>query len=74
MHKKGIKRTNIFTDEAVNRLIDRLATPLQFEQHLRLAFDETFRAGQKPVTAEIIEFCPGQGYQCSRTHPDPARL
>lgn len=53
--KKGTKRTDIFTDEAIDRLTDCLATPLQIGQHLRLAFDEAFRAGQKPVTAEIID-------------------
>ena len=32
----------------------RLATPLQFAEHLDRAFEAGFRTGQKPVTAEII--------------------
>lgn len=39
----------------VNELAERLATPLQIEQHLRLAFEEAYRIGQKLVTAEIID-------------------
>ena len=32
----------------------RLNTPLQFAEHLNRAFEAGFRAGQKPVTAEIV--------------------
>ena len=53
--KKGIKRPGIFTDAAIDQLIDRRLTPLRIEQHIRRAVDEAVRAGQKPVTAEIID-------------------
>jgi hypothetical protein len=52
--KKGIKRADVITDEALAQWAERLATPLQIEQHLRLAFDEGYRIGQKPVETEII--------------------
>ena len=35
-------------------LVERLVTPLQIVQHLILAFEEGYRIGQKPVTAEVI--------------------
>lgn len=53
--KKGIKRADVITDEALAQLAERLTTPLQIEQHLRLAFDEAYRIGQKPVENEIID-------------------
>jgi type II secretory pathway predicted ATPase ExeA len=53
--KKGIKRADVITDEALVQLAERLTTPLQIEQHLRLAFDEAYRIGQKPVENEIID-------------------
>jgi len=53
--KKGVKRTDIFTDDALARLTERLTTPLQIEQHLRLAFEEAYRIGQKPVETDIID-------------------
>ncbi|MEF3073943.1 AAA family ATPase [Methylobacter sp. Wu1] len=53
--KKGVKRSDVFTDEALAQLAERLTTPLQIEQHLRLAFEEAYRIGQKPVETDIIE-------------------
>ena len=53
--KKGIKRTDVITDDALAQLAERLSTPLQIEQHLRLAFEEGYRIGQKPVETEIID-------------------
>jgi type II secretory pathway predicted ATPase ExeA len=52
--QKGIKRTDVMTDDAVAQLADRLTTPLQIEQHLGLAFEEAYRIGQKPVETDII--------------------
>jgi hypothetical protein len=52
--KKGVKQTDVFTDDALEQLAERLTTPLQIEQHLRLAFEEAYRIGQKPVETEII--------------------
>jgi len=53
--KKGTKQTDVFTDDALDQLAERLTTPLQIEQHLRLAFEEAYRIGQKPVETEIID-------------------
>jgi type II secretory pathway predicted ATPase ExeA len=44
----------ILTPEAVDALAASLATPLQVEQYLTLALEAAYRAGQKPVTPEII--------------------
>lgn len=52
--KKDVKQKDVFTDDALEQLAERLTTPLQIEQHLRLAFEEAYRIGQKPVDTEII--------------------
>jgi type II secretory pathway predicted ATPase ExeA len=44
----------VLTPEAVDALAASLATPLQVEQYLTLALEAAYRAGQKPVTPEII--------------------
>ena len=36
-------------------LSGKLSTPLQFETYLTRAFEEGYKVGQKPVTAEVIE-------------------
>ncbi len=53
--KKGVKQTDVLTEDAVEQLAERLTTPLQIEQHLRLALEEGYRIGQKPVETEIID-------------------
>jgi type II secretory pathway predicted ATPase ExeA len=53
--KKGVKRADVITDDAMAQLAERLTTPLQIEQHLGLAFDEGYHIGQKPVETEIID-------------------
>jgi type II secretory pathway predicted ATPase ExeA len=53
--RKGVKRTDVITDDALAQLAERLTTTLQIEQHPGLAFDEGYRIGQKPVETEIIE-------------------
>jgi type II secretory pathway predicted ATPase ExeA len=45
----------IITDEAIERLGERLATPLQIEQYLTFAFEQAYQVGEKPVTAEVID-------------------
>jgi type II secretory pathway predicted ATPase ExeA len=47
--KKGVKRADVITDEALAQLAERLTTPLQIEQHLGLAFDEGYHIGQKTL-------------------------
>lgn len=39
---------------ALDLLAARLNTPLQFTEHLNRAFEEGFRLGDKPITAEIV--------------------
>jgi type II secretory pathway predicted ATPase ExeA len=48
-------RSELITDEAVERMAAGLSTPLQVEQYLTLAFEAAYQVGQKPVTAEIID-------------------
>lgn len=51
-HAKG---GQIFTDEAVDLLVERLETALQFEHYLTLALEEAYKIGQKPVGQEVVE-------------------
>jgi type II secretory pathway predicted ATPase ExeA len=52
---EGIPLENLITTEAIDVLATRLRTPLQIEQHLSLAFEESYRMGEKPVTATGVE-------------------
>jgi hypothetical protein len=45
----------IIEPAAVDLLATRLRTPLQIEQYLTRAFEETFKAGEKVVTATLAE-------------------
>jgi hypothetical protein len=42
------------TEQAIERLAECLATPLQIEHYLTLALEQAYRFGEKPVTPEII--------------------
>lgn len=44
----------VIEPEALDLLAAKLSTPLQFSEHLNRAFEEGFRLGQKPVSAEIV--------------------
>ena len=48
------QRDILIADDAIELLAERLATPLQIEHYLTLAFEEAFTIGQKPVTVEIV--------------------
>ena len=50
-----VKTEDVLTEEAAVLLCNRLATPLQFEKYLALAFEEGYRVGQKPVDADTVE-------------------
>ncbi len=52
---QGTTPAELVTEPAIELLAARLRTPLQVEQHLTLAFEEGFRIGEKPVTAEVVE-------------------
>ena len=45
----------IIEPAAVDLLAARLRTPLQIEQYLTRAFEETFRVGEKAVTTAVVE-------------------
>ncbi len=53
--KTDAPRKTLITDEAVELLVEHLATPLQMELYLTLAFEEAYQVGQNPVTPEIID-------------------
>ncbi len=53
--KTDAPRQTLITDEAVELLVEHLATPLQMELYLTLAFEEAYQVGQNPVTPEIID-------------------
>jgi type II secretory pathway predicted ATPase ExeA len=53
--------TDVITNDAMSLLAERLSTPLQIEQYLKLLFEEGYKVGQKPITTEIIEMVLAQG-------------
>ena len=53
--KESTDQAGIIESSAVDLLATRLRTPLQIEQYLTLAFEETFRIGEKAVTAAVVE-------------------
>src|SRR3954469_18681069 len=52
---EGTRPGDLVADAAVELLAAKLRTPLQIERHLTLGFEEGFRVGEKPVTAEVVE-------------------
>jgi type II secretory pathway predicted ATPase ExeA len=54
-------RDAVLTPAALERLAAALATPLQMEQYLTLALEEAYRAGQRPVTPDLIESVLAKG-------------
>jgi hypothetical protein len=51
----------MISDEAIKRQAERLATPLQIEQYLTLAFEQAYQIGEKPVTVEVIDSVMASG-------------
>jgi type II secretory pathway predicted ATPase ExeA len=51
----GTKIESIFSVDAIDLLSEKLATPLQIEHYVTLAFEEAYKIGVKPVTSDIIE-------------------
>ncbi len=60
--------TDLLTSEALVFLAERLATPLQIEQYLTLAFEAAHRVGQKPVTTDILETTLAHGLDDLEPH------
>ncbi|MFS2011979.1 ExeA family protein [Azospirillum sp. CT11-132] len=52
---EGIDIDELIETAAVELLAKRLKTPLQIVQHLTLAFEEAYRIGDRPVTAQVVE-------------------
>jgi type II secretory pathway predicted ATPase ExeA len=52
---EGTKLLDVLTLEAIELLSERLRTPLQIQQHLMLAMEAAYQAGEKPVTGAIVE-------------------
>ncbi|MBV9387524.1 MAG: ExeA family protein [Chroococcidiopsidaceae cyanobacterium CP_BM_ER_R8_30] len=46
---------DLLTPEAIALLAEQLTTPLQIEHYLKLAFEEAYKAGEKPVGPDIIK-------------------
>jgi type II secretory pathway predicted ATPase ExeA len=57
----SVEPTELVSEEALALMATRLATPLQIEQYLTLAFEEAYSIGSKPVTPEVIETVLAQG-------------
>ena len=50
----GVAASDVIEADALDLLAERLSTPLQIAEHLNRSFEECFRIGQKPVTADIV--------------------
>jgi len=46
---------SILTEDAIDLLASRLRTPLQVQLHLTLALEAGYQAGERPVSAEVVE-------------------
>jgi len=53
--KPEILSNSLFEDDAIDRLAEKLATPLQIGQNATLALEEAFHIGGQPVTVDVIE-------------------
>ena len=49
------KPQDLLTSEAMDFLADKLATPLQINQYLTLAFEQAYQVGQKPITLPLVK-------------------
>jgi len=47
--------SDVLETAALELIAARLKTPLQIEQHLTLAYEAAFQAGEKPVSATVVE-------------------
>ncbi len=45
----------LITEEALNFLALKLATPLQVKQYLKPAFEQAYEVGQKLITMDVVE-------------------
>ena len=52
--KDGVKVSDVFTDEAVEFIVQNLTTPLQMHFFIWRALEEAFEAGQKHVSIETL--------------------
>lgn len=52
---EGVKPQSIIDDAAIDRLTEKLSTPLQIEKHLTLALEEAYKVGGQPVTLDILD-------------------
>jgi type II secretory pathway predicted ATPase ExeA len=52
--KGQLKPEDILSEEAIDLLATKLRTPLQIQQHLALALDAGYQAGEKPVSADVV--------------------
>lgn len=54
--KKGVKTSDILTDDAVDFIISRFRTPLQMQHFVSRAMEEAFLAGVKPINLEMVSY------------------
>ncbi|MEP6903210.1 MAG: AAA family ATPase [Actinomycetota bacterium] len=52
---EGAEISDVLEPAAMELIVARLKTPLQIEQHLTLAFEAAYQAGEKPVTSTVVE-------------------
>ncbi|NES06810.1 MAG: AAA family ATPase [Okeania sp. SIO2F4] len=53
--QKEVDWQELITEEALNFLAEKLATPLQVKQYLKQAFEQAYEVGQKLITIDVVE-------------------
>jgi hypothetical protein len=51
----GAEPESMFTEDAIDLLSEKLRTPLQVEQHLKLAMEAGYQTGVKPIPMAVAE-------------------
>lgn len=49
------KTESILTEDAIDLLATKLRTPLQVQLHLTLALEAGYQAGERPISADVVE-------------------
>ena len=70
--KAKIRPEDIFTDEAIAVLTEKLLTPLQFEHYMSLALEKAFTVAEKPVTADVVNTVLARDIEDPRGYSDSA--
>lgn len=51
----AVDAVRLIHDKAIDRLSERLATPLKIKRYLTLVFEQAHEIGEKPVSAALVD-------------------